>query len=92
MRLPRMTIRRWMVVVAVVGLLIGGYCLERREDEFLERAAFYRRLARHDIHARPHGNAYHRAMIDYSHAMDRKYEDAAKWPWLRVEPDPPAPE
>ncbi len=38
MRLPRMTTRRWMVVVMVVGLvmggIIGGIRLKRRHDDF----------------------------------------------------------
>jgi hypothetical protein len=37
-----MTTRRWMIVVAVVGVLtggcIGGYRLKRRHDHFLDRA------------------------------------------------------
>ena len=42
MRLPRMTTRRWMVVVALVGLLmggaIGGIRLKQRHDYFLSWA------------------------------------------------------
>jgi putative exporter of polyketide antibiotics len=45
MRLPRMTIRRWMVVVAVVGLvmggMIGGYRLKRRRDGFVIRVRYH---------------------------------------------------
>jgi hypothetical protein len=42
MRLPRMTTRRWMIVIAIVGLalglVIGGFRLQRRQSEFLARA------------------------------------------------------
>jgi hypothetical protein len=42
MRLPRMTTRRWMIVVMVVGLvmgaIIGGIRLKRRHEDFLYRA------------------------------------------------------
>jgi hypothetical protein len=42
LRLPPMTTRRWMIAVAVVGLLlagcIGGYRLKRLHDHFLQRA------------------------------------------------------
>jgi hypothetical protein len=41
MRLPRMTTRRWMVAVAVVGLLMGGYRLKQRHDDFLSRAQYH---------------------------------------------------
>src|SRR4051812_1471105 len=37
MRLPAMTTRRWMIAVAVVALVMGGYCLKRRRDDFLWR-------------------------------------------------------
>ena len=45
MPLPRMTTRRWMVVVAVVGLLmgviIGAIRLKRRSDYLLSRAQYH---------------------------------------------------
>jgi hypothetical protein len=51
MRLPRMTTRRWMVVVVIVGLLMGGVRLKERRSHLLsraqihkERAAFYPKL------------------------------------------------
>ena len=48
MRLPRMTIRRWMIAVAIVGLLLGGAMgadrLKRRRDIFLQRAEVHELL------------------------------------------------
>ena len=45
MRLPRMTMRRWTVVVVVVGLVMGiagvGHRLKRRHDYLLSRAQYY---------------------------------------------------
>ena len=45
MRLPRMTTRRWMVVVVVVGVLMGGVHVKRRSDAFLRRAELHNRMA-----------------------------------------------
>ncbi len=45
MRLLRMTTRRWMVTVAVIGVMsggvVGGVRLKRRHDGFQARARFY---------------------------------------------------
>ena len=41
MRIPRMTTRRWMIAVAIVGLLMGGYMLKRRYYDFSSRARFH---------------------------------------------------
>jgi hypothetical protein len=41
MRLPRLTVRRWLIAVAVVGLLMGGYRLKQRHDDFLSRAQYH---------------------------------------------------
>ncbi len=50
MRLPRMTTRRWMVAVAVMGLLMGGVVggvrLKRRHDYFLNLVEFHLQLER----------------------------------------------
>ncbi len=45
MRVPRMTTRRWMVAVAIVGLMMGvaivGYRLKWRYDYFQSRALYH---------------------------------------------------
>jgi hypothetical protein len=41
MRLPRMTTRRWIIVVAIVALVVGGMVLARRQGVYRVRAAFY---------------------------------------------------
>ena len=43
MRLPRMTTRRWMIAVATLAVILGGYReanrLKRSREEFLLKAA-----------------------------------------------------
>jgi hypothetical protein len=114
MRLPRMTTRRWMVAVAVIGLLVGGGVrLKRRRDYFLS-------LARSHAQKMPSSTAEGKALrsrfgstsgmggeetvllsrdfdrmmnrADHHSALRRKYEHAARYPWLPVEPEPPEPE
>ena len=123
MRLPRMTTRRWMIAVAVVGLLIGGCIggvrLKRWHDHFLHRARYHALMevanwkaehAHHELGLQFYGLdpgsesvravrakgsrniAFFSRMAIYHAAMDRKYEYAARHPWLQVEPDPPPPE
>jgi hypothetical protein len=45
MRLPRMTTRRWMVAILIVGLtlggIVGGVRLKRRRDYFLVRLEYH---------------------------------------------------
>jgi hypothetical protein len=113
MRIPRMTTRRWMVAVAVIGLLVGGGVrLKRRRDYFLS-------LARSHAQKMPSFTAEGKALrsrfggtsgmsgeeivllsrdfdrmmnrADHHAALRRKYEHAARYPWLPVEPEPPEP-
>jgi hypothetical protein len=117
MRLPRMTTRRWMVVVAVVAMALGGYfyavTLKRSRDNYLEMARLYSGfeayareiLARGELpylhieredgrHSPEDQRDFREAMlreIDHYAALARKYERAARYPWLPVEPDLPEP-
>ena len=45
MRLPRMTTRRWMIVVAIAAILIFGLELDRRSRRFARLAAYHTNLA-----------------------------------------------
>jgi hypothetical protein len=140
MRLPRMTTRRWMLVVGVFALAIGGTIegvrLKRRHDEFVakcehhtERKQFLEMLERYgDVFARGYSlGPFDEDILEreqksfqpvwssaeekeaflaskqqflqgitprlaYHATMARKYERAARYPWLPVEPDPPEPE
>ena len=101
MRLPRMTTRRWIVAVAVIGLMLGGtieayrlaYRLRRRYDDFLDRAQWHSGFV-FDWNARWRKNESDATVrrINYHAEMARKYEHAARYPWLPVAPDPPEPE
>lgn len=99
MRLPRMTIRRWMIAVGLVALTVTSVRL-------WERSLAYRRQADHHawlVASRDYvvidmGGMYDSKVgrlskrgIAYHAAMARKYRRAARYPWLPVEPDPPEP-
>jgi hypothetical protein len=78
MRFPRMTTRRWMIVVAVVGLVLGmaiaGLRLHRRRELFLVLTKYHESKARLHKHIRGWGDRdYHSMMIDYSTAISHKY-------------------
>ena len=99
MRLPRFTTRRLMVLVAVVAFALGMWGLkERRNERLVRRDSYSVRVRRHRIikqdsenFGRPlHQFWQHR--LDYFEDMERKWERAARYPWLSVPPDPPPPE
>jgi hypothetical protein len=133
MRLPRMTTRRWMIVVVIVGLLMGGVRLKQRRNRFRfraqiheQRAAFYpklesrerkicaelpgmiaelEKLKRYRGPAEAHLTALKVQLdqsrtnlarwtnrIAYDAALAHKYQHAARYPWLPLEPDPPEPD
>jgi hypothetical protein len=114
MRLPRMTTRRWMVAVAVIGLMIGGWVrLEQRRDYFLSLAQSHQKevasytargMALKSRLGYTSGmtdkeimhlyRVYDRMMdrADHHESLARKYERAARYPWLPAVPDPPEPE
>ncbi len=92
MRMPsvRFTIRRMMVIVAVVaGMLWATLALQERSRRFLkiasEREMEVRALTTYYAFYPPFE---HIARLD---EMKKKYEYAASHPWLPVEPDPPVP-
>jgi hypothetical protein len=121
-----MTVRRWMIAVAVVGIALGVVSMVRRSRCMLARAVIHAREEREaiDVLSRPGVlraaavnmvNETHRwqpggmrfeetqeffgqmlaswqRRADYHGAMRRKYERAARYPWLPVEQDPPWPE
>jgi hypothetical protein len=161
MRVPRMTTRRWMIVVAVVALSLGAYVcvarLKRQRDRYLAKATWHsgmeaeslrfmaKRLGRPvrepksetsddpvtpidpdsglltegsnrhqlddyqaDQEVRERATAaarrrileelwqrdleHRRKQAEYHAALARKYRDAARYPWLTVEPDPGMPQ
>jgi hypothetical protein len=108
-----MTTRRWMVVVVVVGLVMGGIRLEQRRAYFLSQEWYFSAMevaCQKTKEARVRALKYHSPLgkeqvrrellegiaredqvIPYYAAMARKYRHAIRYPWLPVEPDPPAP-
>jgi hypothetical protein len=103
----RFTIRRMMVVVAVVCVLFGTTAgLLRRRSWLQRRAEYYGREASRELMM---GMTITRAatfspspmelrmqdayleLSDYYAALELKYKRAALHPWLPVGPDPPPP-
>jgi hypothetical protein len=98
-----MTLRRWMIVVAVVGLAIGGAIgsirLKRRRDDFIARAgrhssatAKFKSWAGTTRVRSKRILAFISQNLEYHAAMAAKYEHAARYPWSFVEPDPEEPD
>ena len=91
---PRMTTRRWMIVVAVTGFAIEG---ARTGDRWLA----YRRIADHHAQLAEAGMKMVEGLpsaaeiltpqdIAHHAAMARKYRQAARYPWFPIAADPPA--
>ena len=92
MRMPRVrfTVRRMMVVVAIVALGLWVQVLRTRRSAFLRVAETHRRqaaLLRIDTHGIVPPDWF-----DRKERLARKYSYAAAHPWLPVEPGPPGPE
>ena len=93
MKIPRFTIRRLMIAVAVVGLIAG--VLIDRERRFREMADRHWKLWLENpasvVDSRIPNEA-HARQSEHHRAMREKYERASRYPWLPVAPDPPEPE
>jgi len=95
MRLPRMTTRRWMITVGVVGVMLGtwlGMC--RRREQFERMAHIYDSPPAPIFMNAPSGDELARAdrLVIWRIEMAEKYRQAARRPWLPVSPDPPPPQ
>ena len=93
-----------MVVVLIIAVAIGAKVLRNRASEY-RRIALDHRLAAvalnrvqkfemlqidgtlRDIEQPPN-----LVLVDFHNRMSKKYEHAARYPWLPVDPDPPDPE
>jgi hypothetical protein len=105
MRLPRMTTRRWMVMVGIVAIALGVIEIVRERrlaSGYRLRAKFYAtwEASTGDIVFTGSGRAQGLTAVAkapdegqkaYAASMRRKYEWAAAHPWLPVQPDPPPP-
>jgi hypothetical protein len=83
MRLPRMTTRRWMVVVAIVALAFEGIRVKRWHDYCLDRAAGHAMLESEGLR----GEGVHRRYLDYDEQhYPRTAGEADPWEkWRRRE-------
>jgi hypothetical protein len=85
MRLPRMTTRRWMVVVVVASLLLGAFVTLRRAAHFMRLAAAHEALAQ--LLRSSTGQSADPKGADHNERLAKKYQRAAARPWLAIEPD-----
>jgi hypothetical protein len=104
----RLTIWGMMIIVAVAGFLVWSIELRRLAASHHLRALGYERRMHQlqrsrllaatrlgDDKAENPSNAFDRAMsrrIHHLQSLMEKYERAARYPWLPVEPDPTEPE
>jgi hypothetical protein len=103
MRVPRVrfTVRRMMAAVAIVAVLLGWIQMRKRWEELRElyegRCVIH---AAHEYLERDGGVDVFSGIgvvkpnaerATYHARMRGKYERAARYPWLTVEPDPPPP-
>ncbi len=106
MRLPRMTTRRWMVVVAVLALILAartevGRLLNLRQHHLAMAGLYgkwemdYDRWRSRYLERMPSGAESSprlrrtEQILSYCAQMREKYERAARYPWLPIEPDQP---
>jgi hypothetical protein len=104
MRVPKFRIRTLMIAVAVLGIAFGGLA---GLQQMSQRSVTLRALARNHRHrglvnrltlellvaqrAAKADTERYRMRAEYHNALDRKYEYAARHPWLPVSSDPPEP-
>jgi hypothetical protein len=107
MRLPRMTTRRWMVIVVVIAACLVPIVLSARSHSYAIRAGYHSlkeaesRWIVEEYEAGRLGFSgrdsvdplidRERRLNAYHAALKRKYKLALRRPWLYVEPDPPEP-
>src|SRR4051812_42601210 len=105
MRLPRLTTRRLMVLVAGAALFLGAVRLWQlrvayrglmaahatNEARFRDREIWVIRISR-SANISQQQVDYSWKRVSYHAALRRKCERAARYPWLPVPPDPPPPE
>jgi hypothetical protein len=91
-RMIRMTTRWWMVAVAIVGIVLG-LTIERRNR--FRRIAVHHRAEFNDLAGRMRVFGVKDSdclPMEWHESLARKYENAARYPWLPVGPDSPLPE
>jgi hypothetical protein len=91
MRLPRIRIRHMMIAVALIGSAVWIFV---RHDRFRWIAATHRGSVPMRLPPiKPSGMDDRRwRLLEWHQSMARKYERAARYPWLPVEADSLPPE
>lgn len=100
----RFTLRRMIVVVAIVAVSLGLGGMWMRHERYLGLAQGYSlqeqvardhqdliQVTKMDRRGKVLLDAFPRKRVHYAR-MRAKYEHAARHPWLSVAPDPPEPE
>ena len=102
MRLPRMTTRRWMVVVAVVAVTFGAMAIERRRRaDYTDHFLYHAQGLEGSSHSHDPSSFFARLpeaqqarqvrAWAYHRTMRDKYRRALSIPFWFVTEDPPPP-
>ena len=90
--MPRFTVRRLMVLVAIVGLVLAaGSWLYRRTTRMKSTAAFHEQACFEALMIGPDCILVESPRSRFHDELAKKYHRAARYPWLPVAPDPPEP-
>lgn len=100
MCLPRFRVRTLMVLVAVAASVFTAIALYQRRAQFLQRSweyeygegdYLYNANAYERLGQSPQLVRHLRKRANYYGGLATKYRYSARYPWLPVAPDPPAP-
>ncbi len=83
---PRLTLRWLMLLIAVVAIGVWVWRMMKLQEGYWHEAQ------RHAILAASSEAKKEDRLTDYHTHLKLKYERAARYPWLPLEPDPPEPE
>jgi hypothetical protein len=88
---PRFTVQRLMVAVAIIGSALG-ITIERSERIRWIGTSHRGEVPKNIPRIKPVGMDDKRwRLFEWHESMGRKYEHAARYPWLPVAPDLPEP-
>lgn len=102
MRVPRFSLRRWMMIAGVVAIILAlGIELERRRVHFARLARYHTNAALDnvaivgiDLNGRNYSIAtpLQKQRFEYHWRLLNKYERLASHPWWFAPADPPEPQ